>query len=361
MRPSVRSLALLALIAPAVMAQDPVRLPGVQVTAAADAARRITGFVFDSAGNPVAGAEVIVPDLGRRVITGRAGTFRIDSVRKGKFDIRARKIGFGPQWREVVVDSVSGYVRFDLVPVVTALPPMVSSAAQRGLSGNVADMGLHAVPGATVRALGTGLIAKTDAEGNFFLPVETGRYMVAIAKDSFATKLVSVAIPADSGRHLNAWLMPGFKVEKAHVWNVEDLQARQAWTRPNDRILFTREDLAGMNIEWIYDAVATTGPRFKFKEPISRDCMVIVNGGPEIANLNAVTIEDVESVEVYASLSKEFPTVAAAAPQSKLAKPEILKNAPKVQGGQFIWLSNTRNAAFENRTRICPGIYIWTR
>jgi hypothetical protein len=356
--------ALLVMVSLSARAQDPVTLPGVSVLARVEkpGPRMVTGIVVDTAGNVIPGAEVTIPGLAMRMFTKADGTFRFVNVRPGKHSMRARKLGFAPQVREFKIDSTGGIAPFQLLPIVTPLPAMVTSASKRGLSGYVGDVNMESVPGANVRLLGSALNATTDAEGSFFIPAEPGRYMVAISKDSFTTKLVSVSVPADSGRHINAWLMPGGKVEKEHFWNVEDLRERLAWVKPADRVLFTSEDLARLKIEWVYDAVATTGPRYKFNEPFSRDCMVVVNGGPEIASLADLTIDDVESVEVYAKLKGDSSSaVAAAAPQSKVPKPAILANAPKVEGGKFVWIDNSRRAAMENSTRICPGVYVWLR
>jgi hypothetical protein len=362
MRTGVLTLAVLAVLAGSARAQDPVRLPGVNVTATGDkpGPRVLAGFVVDTAGNGIEGAEVTVPELRRRMFTRRDGSFRFDSVRKGKFEMRARKIGYAAQVREFEVDSIGGYAHFALLPIVTGLQPMVSTATRRGLSGNVSDMAMQGVPDATVKVLGSGLTTTTDIRGDFFLPAETGRYMVSIAKDSFATKLVSIAIPKDSGRHVNAWLMAGGKIEKEHFWNIDDLRERQAWVKPQEKVLFTREDLIRMKIEWIGDAVLTTAPKFQSRLPYSSDCWAVINGGPEAAPMSVLTIDDVESVEVYRGL-KGNPTAAAAAPQGTAPWGGPTANAPRAKGGNFVWIDNARIAAFENRTRTCPGIYVWLR
>jgi hypothetical protein len=347
--------ALLFLVSLPARAQDPVRLPGVNVTATIDkpGPRLLVGIVVDTAGKPIQGAEVIVHQLRRRLYTRADGTFRLDSIPLGKYEMRARKIGFAAQVREFVVDSTGGVAQFALVPIIQALPAMLSSANRKGISGYVADLSYDAIPKATVRVLGAGLSTETDSAGNFFLPAETGRYMVSIAKDSFTTRLVAVTVPKDSGRHVNAWLMPGTKVPKDEFWNVEDLRERQAWVRSEDRVLYTREDLVRINVEWIYDAVAMTNTKFRFTERFSRDCMVVVNGGPDIADLSKLTIDDVESIEVYRS----FPTsptssaVNARGPLNSSIKAEFLTLAQ----------SNTRFARFENQTRVCPGVYVWLR
>jgi hypothetical protein len=359
LRQAVKALTLLAAMGSTAAAQQ----------AAPPTGAVLAGIVVDTAGKPVDGVEITVPDLRARTFTRVDGTYRFENVPPGTYQMRARKIGFGPLIRRYSVDSLGGFGRFTLTPFVQGLPPMISVAGRRGLSGNVTDLGFTPVPGATVRALGIRATTKTDSRGDFFLPMEAGRYMVSIAKDSFDTKLVSVLIPPDSGRHVDARLVPGGKVRKEHYWNIEDLRQRQAWGRPQDRVLLTHEDLVDKNIVWIYDAVASSASRFQFTEAISKDCMVVVNGGPEIANLSTLTIDEIESVELYPALnfktgrdSKDaMPTVAAASPQGKAPWGGPSKNASRAQGGKFVWMDNTRIAAFENRTRNCPGIYVWLR
>lgn len=344
----------IALSTPAI-AQDPVTLPGVKVTAKIDkpGPKLLIGIVVDTSGVPIPDAEVTIPELRRRLYSRGDGTFRFDSIARGKYSMRARKLGFAPQVREFEVDTAGGVAQFALLPILQELPTMLTTAGQRGISGHVEDMRYASIPEATVRLLGQSVTTKTDQGGDFFLPAGPGRYMLSIARDSFMTKLVSVTVPKDSGRHINAWLAPAFgAVPKEQFWNVEDLRERQAWFKPENRVLFTREDLARLKIEWIYDAVATTTTKYKQTEPYSRDCMVVVNGGPDIVDLSTLTIDDVESVEVYSGYSDKAPTVEAPNLHGPLGKSIV---------NPFIWLSNSRFAQIENRTRHCPGVYVWLR
>jgi hypothetical protein len=331
-------------------AQDPVRLPGVNVTARIDrpGPRILVGIVVDTAGNPVGGAEVTIPDLRRRLYSRGDGTFRFDSIPRGEYEMRARKIGFAPQVRHFDVDTAGGVAQFALMPLVQALPVMVSTAGRRGLSGNVADMQHASLPGATVRILGAGMSTTTDADGHFFIPADAGRYMVSVEKDSFSTKLFAVTIPKDSGRHVNAWLMPSLgPVSKEKFWNIPDLRERQAWVKPQNRVFFTREDLVRLKVEWISDVVVGSGPKLGFREPISPDCRAVIDGGPEIADVSRLTIDDVESVEIY----RGFPTSISAASAG----------GRRGRGNFLPMTSNSRFAAHENSTRICPGVYVWLR
>lgn len=359
MRASLRRAAMAAALvgigfANPVLAQDPVTLPEMIVKAKIDmpGAKKIVGIVVDTAGVPIGGAEVTIPGIPKRLYSQGDGTFRFDGIPKGEYSMRARKLGYAPQVRKFEVDSLGAVATFALLPITRELPPMLTTAGQKGISGHVEDINYASLPGATVKVLGQGLTAKTDQGGDFFLPAEPGRYMLSIERDSFATKLVGVVVPKDSGRYINAWLMgTGRVVAKEHHWNIPELGERQGWMRPKERVLFTREDLERLKIEWIADAVATTEQKFNQKEPYSRDCMVLVNGGPSFADLSTLTIDDVESVEVYAGYISSA-TVLAASARGPLGK-KISNN--------FNWLSNARHAQMENMTRHCAGVYVWLR
>src|SRR5205085_6145757 len=125
------------------------------------------------------------------------------------------------------------------------------------------------------------------------------------------------------------------------------------WIKSQDRVLYTREDLAKLNITWVYDAVDMSGVKLMAHEHYSRDCMVVANGGPEIVDLSTLTVDDVESVEIYAAYPGGSPTVTTAQSKSKFSKIKT--------GGNFVAVDNARRAKIENGSRICPAVYVWLR
>ena len=100
-----------------------------------------------------------------------------------------------------------------------------------------------------------------------------------------------------------------------------------------------------MKMEWVVDAMHSVWSRFPRKEPYSNDCRVVVDGGPEFADISTLTIDDIESIEIYNSFPNSPTTVAATGRAA----------------AKFIKLSNAREALFENQTRVCPAVYVWTR
>ena len=346
-------------------AQDPpplTKIRGVTITATPlpPGPNIMVGVVRDTAGIPIPGAEVIIPDLRLRLITNGEGIFRFDNVRKGKHTMRARKIGFTPQIREFRVDTAGGVAEFALVPVTTSLAPVIAWSDRPGISGVVGDTSFQPIPGAVVRLLGGGLETETDSSGRFYLPARGGSHVLRITKPGYDYKLVSVAFPRDSGRRVTAWLNDVTHLPTVReVHNMDDLRERIAWTKPQHRVLFTHDQLETVGSEWAYDAIATASSRFNAKEAYSRDCMVVVNGGPSITNLKYLTVDEIESIEIYGAASAPaMPTPVRRATRgpTSLANPGRGTIATPSSS-----MSNTNRAAMENGTRNCPTMYVWLR
>jgi hypothetical protein len=352
---------LLVMLSVEARAQDPVTLPGVKVVGTADkpGPRLLVGIVVDTMGNVIEGVEVTIPQLVKRQFTRPDGTFRFDSVAKGKYTMRAKKIGYAPQVREFMVDSAGGVAQFQLLPLITALPAMVSSAGEQGVSGTVMDMNNNSVAGANVRLLGTGEHSTTDGDGSFFIPIRGGRYIVGVEHAGYTAKLVGVTVPKDSGRHVDVWLMPSLGPgPRGSSWIVEDLRERQAWTLPQNKVVYTHEDLARMKIEWIYDAVAmawTRFPRMGYGQ-YTRDCAAVLNGGPDFATLDELTIGDVETLEIFNSFSDVGSTTKMTQSKARSAKVKGPKFYSTPSSGSLL-----RDTQHWNMTRICPAVYVWTR
>ena len=201
--------------------------------------------------------------------------------------------------------------------------------------------------------MGKGMAAETDSSGSFFLPVPAGHYMITIRKDGFRDKVVSVTIPSDSGRSLTAALLPSSGQKPVReAWNLVDLGGRMAGRNKQLTSFYTREDLKEFGIEWIVDAVRMGGMDY-----YDADCKVIVDGGPTTTELGALTIDDVESVEIYNSSRGKGPAPGASRRPAGIGqrKNGAATARPMVTPG------NTGRATFENQSRFCPLVYVWLR
>jgi hypothetical protein len=221
------------LLAPrAAVAQQPTRLPAVVVNAAPDkpGARKVAGVVRDTAALALDSVEVSITSLQRRVFSKADGSFLFTDVGPGKYEVRARKLGYGPQIREMVVDSAGATGMFSLVPLPYVLRPVVTTVARGGLSGVVGDTAFNALGGAEVRVLGHDAHTLTDSRGSFYIPIKAGSYLVAVRDAGFADRLVSAIVPPDSGERIRVTLAPPARALSAReIHDIDDFGERLAW------------------------------------------------------------------------------------------------------------------------------------
>jgi hypothetical protein len=315
-------------------AQSPVPAPGP---------RAMAGVVADSGGNPIDSADVAIASLKRRATTGTDGSFRFDKISPGTYDVSARRFGYAPQVRRVVVGANGGVVRFALVPMPHALAPIVSSVARGGLSGVIGDTAFNVVEGATIAVVASDHRAVSDSLGRFFIDLHPGRYMVRVTHTGFVSRMMSVTIPNDSGRRLAVWLAPGSLGEAAKdSWMLDDLSYRLA-IRTSMSKLYTREDLSNMPMTELTQITLVGGGI-----PQRDDCPAFIDGGPQFAPLWSIPAADIETVEIYppkslpasgASTLRRPPTT------SMRENPSIRAQRPTSAGGRddcpvlvFVWL-----------------------
>jgi len=355
-------LAALAIV-PAARAQDPVRLPGIVVRALVDkpGANIIHGVVRDTSAFAIEGVEITIASRQKRVISDSAGKFRLTDIRPGTYEVRARRIGYAPQIREVKVDAAGGVITFELLAHIRPLPPVISAAARGGLSGTVGDTSYRAVEHAKVQLLGKGRTVGTDSLGRFFFPVGAARYVVAIRQDGYEDKLVSVTVPEDSGRHMTV-LMPPCKRDLTvrQAWNVDDFGRRLMLRTNSTSWLFTREDLERLGFDWVIDAVNRGFSLAGGKWAVSNECYGTLNGGPDIVLIRTLTVDDLETVEIYPDMS-QAQTVAQRPPGINSIGGK--KGVADSRAATKVPMNNARDAAFMNQgiRPPCHVTYIWTR
>jgi hypothetical protein len=354
------ALSLLILCATPAAAQDPVRLPGMVVKAAPPppGPKIFAGIVRDTDETPLEGVEIIIPGLRKRVLSNADGTFRFTDMPIGGFEMRARKLGYAQQVRDFTVDKQGGSGAFELVPWPHTMPPVVTSAARGGLSGRVADTSFAPVADALVSVTTKALRTQTDSNGAFFLPAPPGSWMVIIRKPGYADRVASVTIPSDSGRHLSTMLLPAHSIPVKERHNVDDLEARQIWHDKLKQPFYTHEDIEKLGITWIYDLVRMSGG-----DQYSADCSVVIDGGPATRSLSTLTVDEVESVEVYGANRFERPlSMASPRGRGRNLPPAVTKQTDAIAAR--VPITNANVAAFQNQgvSKYCPGaVYVWLR
>ncbi len=254
----------------------------------------VAGVVTDTAGIPIDSADVSIASLKRRTITGADGAFRFSDVKPGRYSVSARRIGFAPQVRTVVVGPDGGMTRFSLVPTAHVLSPVVASAVLGGLSGVVGDTAYNIVAGAQVTVLGTDRRAVTDSLGRFFIDLHSGRYVVRVTRPGYDSRMMSVTIPPDSGRRITMWLQPGSDAGRHRdAAAFEALNGRLIRRTPMSKI-YTREVLAKTSMTELSQLV-TSGVGM----PVDGDCLAIIDGGPRVHPIWDIEAADIELLELY--------------------------------------------------------------
>ena len=329
--------------------EPPARLPAVVVNAAPDkpGARKMAGVVRDTTGFPVDGVEITIASSQRRAMTVGNGAFQFENLAPGTYEVRARKLGYAPQVRTIVVDSAGGAGAFAMMPIPIALLPVISSAERGGLSGVVGDTAFHPLPGAEVHLVGHSAWTMTDSTGAFYMPVRPGNYTVSISQPGFDFKIIGVIVPPDSGRRITAYLSPqAHPPSVREVHNLEDFATRMAWRTIQNSKVFTRAELEAKGIEWVTDAVQMGSGWVADGRHLDHDCVAIRNGGPAYISLESLMVEEIETIEVYKTSSVGGPVPLPPGQGLRIAN-NRRASVPQVQA------SNSREAGLKNRGKRC--------
>ena len=169
----------------------------------------VIGVVRDSAGTPLAGADVLIGV--RRAVTNPQGAFRIDSLRPGRYNVTVRLIGFNPvRSRLAVVETEPTQVEYLLLQAPVMLPTMMVEGHRAGIFGSVGDTGYRAIVGARVQVAGphNGEI-RTDSLGHFAFPVSLGgQYVLRVTFPGYTERRFIVELKNGEGRELGVLLAP---------------------------------------------------------------------------------------------------------------------------------------------------------
>lgn len=197
----------------------------------------LTGTVRDTAGTPLAGAEVILDTT--RVSTSQQGAFRFDNVSTGQHFITIRMVGYLPLRRTIAVERGTAHQDFVLSSAIPTLPPVIVAARRTGVYGTVGDSALQPLSGVSVMVGGNrGGTALTDTSGRFSLPtVGAGQHVVDITHPGYAEERLFVEVKKDDGVELGIRLRPSlWPPSRANEVATRDLGRRLALNMPSERL-----------------------------------------------------------------------------------------------------------------------------
>ena len=293
--------------------------------------RVVAGIVVDSAMVPIESVTVSIVSLKDRALSRQDGTFRFDNVKPGTYQVAARKVGYTPQIRDVVVDDRGGVVGLELVPLPQVLAPVISSSTRGGLSGIVGDTAYNVIPGADVWLMSAGARVTTDSSGAFFIEAKPGHYMLRIARAGFSPRLTSVTIPPDSGRQIVVWLLPSRGAAAREAALMDELSERLLRRSPIWSKLLTREDIVRTGKEELADLANIAAGR-----PIDPSCLAVVDG-KEHMPLWLLRASDIETIEVYTTPPpRQVPT--SINNNSRMAGRTAIQSDDECRATVYVWL-----------------------
>ena len=336
-------------------AQQPTKLPAVVIKAPVEkpGPKAVAGVARDTFAIGIDSVEISIPSLQRRVFTDANGKFRLNDIRGGKYTVRARKIGYAPALEEVVVDDSGAVATFDLLELHRSLPPMIVSAARGGLSGVVGDTAYHAIIGADVKLLGEGRLTQTDVGGKFFFAVKPGDYTLSVHGAGFTDRMVTVHVPDDSGKRVSLMLNPAGPRADWLAGSMAMMGERLAFRNKQRSTVYSHDKMVSMGAEWVEELMQGAVTRAGSSLVVAHGCTAVLNGGPQTVNVGALTVDDVESVEVYPNGGNGgAPAAAAKRIGSRASRPTSL--GPGLEIREY-------PAMRANAGLGCPLTYVWTR
>lgn len=88
---------------------------------------KVSGIVCDSAGTPIADADVSVPDAHLLTRTDRGGAFALEHVSAGRVELSIRRLGYVPQKLNLDVSPAGDTLTVHMVPRALEIPGMAIS------------------------------------------------------------------------------------------------------------------------------------------------------------------------------------------------------------------------------------------
>jgi hypothetical protein len=239
---------------------------------------------------------VLLAALRRTARSGDDGTFLFDDVPAGRVRATARAVGFIAAGVDAVVArGGTARIEIQMLRLAASLPAMTTTSSRPGLTGIVGDTTYRALDSVRVKTLGKSLQTSTDSVGAFYLPLSPGAYMLRLDRDGFASQSVGVHIPDDSGKKVAVWMTPEGPMDATEVvrqMNLFDLEQRLVRLRPVRYRTFSREALQRFGSSDLMQTMArSTAQR------VDPDACAAINGGPVVAPLWSINLEDVEFVE----------------------------------------------------------------
>jgi hypothetical protein len=294
----------------------------------------LQGFVRNESGRPVEQAQVLLnPGAGQRELrSDRDGAFRFLGISPGSHELRILRIGFQP--RDTTVTIIAGSTNEVIVSLtrLTSLREVAVSARRTGVYGIVLERdSLKPIEGARVELLGGRAGDTTDASGAFsMMAARSGTFLLRVSHPMFDTRMVSVRAPVDSGVEIDIVMRPGgVPLPNTLEFGLADMAQRVNWaTGAGNATIVGRDELRdrGSLLEMalkLSPSVAKKGLMID-----ERACVFVDGVARPLLSINAVSAEDIESVEVYGARGDFTGTLAKMWPRGAICGNPNARAAP---------------------------------
>jgi hypothetical protein len=305
----------------------------------AQAPATLTGVVHDSAGKPIADAEVILRDANRATRTNDRGQFTIPAPSAGSYGVWFRRLGYRSvdyTWRALAGERTE--ISAGLFPIPRPLDPVVvradedkRSASRASILGLVLDTAGAVIPEAEVQVVGADMSGTARANGGFlFKPLAVGTYVLRVRKLGFEPAMVTVQLSKGDDHEVIVYLRPLAANLDPFVINdrsgygrdqviYDELEKRKRWQSFQTRLLGP-DDLKSYYNRSLDDALikmglyrspyeSPSGRPTSINGPLSRgstmdprhdDACILLNGkDPVVRPLTSFTTDEIEMLEVY--------------------------------------------------------------
>lgn len=267
----------------------------------------LRGIVRNESARPIEQAEIILdPGAGQRELrTDRDGQFRFLGVAAGPHRVRVLRIGFAPRDTTVTVSGNTTEIPISLERL-TALSEVAVRTRPTGVYGTVVERdSLKPVAGARIELLGARVTGTTDAAGTFAMGnARAGTFMLRVSRDGYDSRMMSVRVPVDTGVGIDIVLRPGLASRDDHErMLLEDMAQRIHWKGVNAAVV-GRDELLGRGSS--LNLAIRFAPSFAEKSIVidERACLFVNGLARPFATILDFSVEEIESIEVYAIRSE---------------------------------------------------------
>jgi hypothetical protein len=266
--------------------------------------RVLRGVTRDSAtGVPVAGAlvQVRADSVFRTERSDDAGNFRF-SLPSATYRVTVLRIGYAERVMSFALGDRDTSLIIPMRSVATALDASRIVAGVPAIYGVVARLpDLLPIAGATVHVMGATKTVATDSAGRFFIDVgRPGNYLVRMTRDGFGEMLFPVEVPPARAVEASRMLEPSTRKPvpgMEHLFVAVDERLR---SKGYNAALIPASELKASGGATLLEALPGARSMTLKGLRVGGGACIYLNGHTTSMPLEAIDVNEVEAVEVYA-------------------------------------------------------------